>query len=80
MAPLFDQGGSPRQGASRSRLSERVMTNSDPKVLYQNPFAMTPDEFKAWWQRIDSDLEADTAPPPDIIYLGSEREASGSDH
>lgn len=56
------------------------MTNSDPKVLYQNPFAMTPDEFKAWWSRINADQATDNAPPPDVIYLGSEREeASGSD-
>lgn len=50
------------------------MTHDNPPVLYQNPFSMTPDEFKAWWARLD-EPKARPQASPEVIYLGP-REAS----
>jgi len=51
------------------------MTHDNPPVLYQNPFSMTPDEFKAWWARLDDEPKARPQASPEVIYLGP-REAS----
>lgn len=55
------------------------MTNNDPEVLYQNPFLMTPEEFKAWWSRLDATSAPEHLTPPDIIYLGSPSEVADTD-
>lgn len=47
------------------------MTKRDPDVLYQNPFSMTPDEFKAWWSQLDEPTVHQPITPPDVIYLAA---------